>query len=227
MLALGQWSLSVIWHLYLAFPKENLSKWFWNFISAASVWWLLCALNLHKQRNKDTGQAHPWPWTGAVADLHLPSVLLQPLGASHLHPISHQTSCKSSPPVLLVHSYTTLLHNNIQRKASVHLLRWPVLLVLYFCFRHNSQNLVLGKCRTWEKLQSTSAAGNLSVIPRVGLCPGVLSCRAGYQQPRTHLLQAAPTSLVGSGHDGPQKTALRYSKSSFHYLYSLIRANEY
>ena len=133
--------------------------------------------------------------------------------------------------ILLVHSYTSLLHNNIQRKASVHLLCWLVLVVLYFCFRHNSQNLVLGKCRTWKILQSVSAVGNLSIIPRVALCPWVPSCQAGHagslvptlcrQHPRLGLDLAWPEP------DEPQKTASRYSKSSFHYLYSLIRANEY
>lgn len=100
---------------------------------------------------------------------------------------------------LLAHSSTSLLRNNIQRTAPVHLLCWLVSLVLYFCSRHNSQNLVLGKRRTWEIPQSTAAVGNLGVVPRVALRPWVPSRPAGRWQPGAHLARAAPTSSAGSG----------------------------
>lgn len=133
---------------------------------------------------------------------------------------------------LLTHSSTSLLRNNIQRTASVHPLCWLVSLVLYFCSRHNSQNLVLGKRRTWEIPQSTAAVGNLGVVPRVALRPWVpsrLVPRGAGSRVPTLRRQHPPLRLdpAQPEHDGPQEAASRYSKSSFHYLYSLIRANEY
>lgn len=101
---------------------------------------------------------------------------------------------------LLTHSSTSLLRNNIQRTASVHPLCWLVSLVLYFCSRHNSQNLVLGKRRTWDTAVHGCRWKSRGGSPRSASSLGPIPSRpAGRWQPGAHLAPAAPASSAGSG----------------------------